>query len=190
MGDNNKLVKFESEIGPLASGDILHTSPEAFTPLEAVEAYAIVKFLADRVEVRRKELRSRIIDDEVIIGEGTGTPSGGTNTDVRGHKVTRKKQVKRFSNVARVKELLKEKGLKMEDMFDEIIETKTKTVVNPSKMEKLLDVGKLTEEEIESCHVTQWSLIIKASRELEEILEIADQKAAASKKLLEFNSDD
>lgn len=189
MGDNNKLVRFESEIRPLAGGDILHAPADSLTLQEAVEAYAIVKFLADRVETRRQEIRERLLSDDELIETGQPTKSGGSKTRVNGNKVTRKRTLRRFADVSRIRQVLAEKGLEESEVFDEKIETKVTKVVNPSKLSRLVELGKLSDKDLESFHKEVWSLTVDASEDLEEILEIADQRASMRRQLLDFNAD-
>lgn len=189
MSDDNKLVKFKEEIRALASGDILHTSPEDLSPLEAVEAYAIVKSLTDTLETRRVALRDRILEDKKIIDAGKATKTGGTKTSVRDHSVTRSKTTKRFANAERLAELVAAKGIEESRVYDDKTVVKVVKTINPSKIEKLVEVGSLTEEEVESCHKYSWTLVIKPSQELKLILDRANQEAE-SRGLLAFGGED
>jgi hypothetical protein len=193
MSDDTKLVKFEEEIKELASGDILHTPPSQLSPLEAVEAYAIVKSLKDALEARRISLRLRLLDDQKIIAAGKSTKTGGTKTQVRDHSVSRNRTTKRFANTDRVAELVAEKAIAEDRVYDDKTVVTIKKVVNPSKIEKLVEVGCLTDEEVESCHKYTWALVIKPSRELKLILDKAQEREAEdteSHGLLDFGDKD
>ena len=172
---SDKLEKFEEEVRPLTGGDILRAPVEELNPSEVVEAYAIVKFLGDKVEGRRTELRKRIVEDEVIANAGKKTPSGGSSATIAGHKLQRKKTVKRFQNQSKIRQVMQERGLKESDVFDETQEIIIKKAVNPSKVERLVETGKLSSEEVESFHVVQWTVVVSASESLEALLEQADK---------------
>lgn len=191
---DTKLVKFEEEIRELASGDILHTKPEGLSSLEAVEAYAIVNALGKVLEARRLGLRERILKDQKIIKAGKATKSGGTKTKIRDHNVSRTKTTKRFTNKDRLAELVAEKGIAEDRVYDDKTVVTVKKVVNPSKIEKLVEVGYLTEEEVESCHSASWTLVIKPSQELKQILDKAQEKEddedTESHGLLDFGDKD
>jgi hypothetical protein len=189
MSDNTKLVKFEEEIRALASGDILHTPPEELSPLEAVEAFAIVKSLKDTLEARREALRDRILKDEKIISAGEATKTGGTKTKVRGHSVTRSKTSKKFANAERLAELVEAKGIEESRVYDDKTVVKIVKTINPSKIKKLVEIGCLTEEEVESCHKYTWTLVIKPSQELNLILERSNRETE-SRGLLAFGDED
>jgi hypothetical protein len=189
MSDNKTdLVKFEEEIRPLSGGELLHAPADQFSSAEAVAAFAIVKHIQDSVKTRREELRQRILSDQAIIDHGKKTPSGGTSTNVRGNKVQRRRSVKKFENLARMRQVLTDKGLAESAIFDEVKRTVIDKVVNPSKIQHLFDTGVLTAEEVESFHKEQWTLIVNPSSQISNLLEAADERANEERKLLDFNN--
>lgn len=173
---DNKLVKFESEIQSLTGGDILHAEIATLSKEETVQAYAIVKYLEDRLKARRTELRDRIVEDPEISAAGKTTASGGSSGKVAGHKVVRKKQTKRFKNASKIRQVMEERGLSESDIFDQVPRTVVDNVVNPSKIEKLVETGRLTEEDVNSFHVIQWTVVVSPSDALEVLLESSDSK--------------
>jgi hypothetical protein len=191
MSGKNDLTKYEPEIRPFAGGDILHKPASEFSPGEAVLAYTVVQFIEKRAKARKDELKPRIMDDESIIDHSTPTAGGGTMTDVRGSRVTRVKTLKRFQNVDRLKEILEEKGLSIKDAFDEKRIVTTELVVNPSKIEQLHDLGKLTSEEVEECHKEVWSLRVKAAKDITRLLESTEAEGEVrDRKVLFGKSED
>ena len=182
------LVKFEEEIRPLSGGELLHAPADQFSPAEAVAAFAIVKHIEDTVKSRKGELRKRILDDKAIISSGKETASGGTTTNVRGNKVQRKKTLKRFANEAKIRQILAMKGLGEDAAFDSQKVTTIQQVVNPSKIQHLVDTGVLTEEEVNEFHKEQWTLIVQPSERIAMLLESADERASEERKLLDFSN--
>lgn len=180
----NDLKKWEPEFRPLASGEILHAPPDSLAPGEAVEAYAVVKWLADTTEKRREELRKRVLSDPKIIEHGKKTDSGGTVTSVRGNKVQRRRQVARFGNLSRIRQLLHAKGLEEKEVFDTVVVREEKQVVNPSKIERLVSLGQFTDEEIDSMHQEKWILVVDPSDSIKSLLEEADNRASEQRKVL------
>lgn len=173
----NDLSKYTPEIAPFAGGDILHKDPMEFSPGEAVLAYAVCQYIEKRAKDRKVELKPRIMNAEAIIDHGTKTAGGGTTTNVRGSTVTRVKKVVKFKDVDKLKALLKERGLEDTEAFDEKrVVTRTLTV-NPSKIANLVELGHLTEEEVESLHATDWQLRIKAAKDITKLLEATEEKA-------------
>ena len=171
----NDLTKYTPEIAPFAGGAILHKPVDEFSPGEAVVAFTVVQHIEKRAKARLNELKPRILNDKAIKDHGVATPGGGTQTDVRGSTVTRVKSVKKFNNEAKIKELLEAKGLELTEVFDEVrVVTKTLTV-NPSKLAQLVDLGHFTEEEMESCHTTTWSLRVKAAKDITKLLESVEE---------------
>lgn len=191
MADNDKLVRFESEIRPLAGGSVLHTPVDEFTVPEVVEAYAVVKFLEDKVGERRKALRERILRDDVILKNAKPSKTGGGSTKIGGHKVTRKKATSYYANVDKIRQVLMDKGMTEDEVFDDKIITSVVKVVNVSKMERLVSLGKLSAEEVEAFHKVTWTVIVDPSDDLEQILESAERRlAAAQSQVLALPSDD
>jgi hypothetical protein len=189
MSDDTKLVKFEEEFSRLAKGDILLTPPEDLTSLEAVEAFAIVKHLAETLESRRKQLRERLLNDKAVIDAGQPTKTGGTKTKVKLHTVSRTKTTKRFANADRLAELVEKNEIEESRVYDDKTVVIIKKTINPSKIKKLVEVGCLTEAEVESCHKYTWTLKVKPSTELQQILEETN-KSAESRGLLAFDNKD
>lgn len=178
------LQKWDSEWRPLASGEILHAPPEELSSGEAVEAFAIVKWVGELASKRKEELRLKILEDEDIISSGKPTPKGGTVTSVRGNKVQRRKTVKHFANLSRIREVLQAKGIPEEKVFDTVVRRVEDKVLNPSKMENLANLGVLSPEDLESMHVVQWTLVVDPSDRIQSVLEQAEDRASAQRNTL------
>lgn len=188
---NTDLTKFDSEVRPLVRGDILHTPPDRLNVEEAVKAFALVKHIGEKVEDRRKELRAHLLVEGSILEHAEKVGKGGsTKTMVEGNKVTRKRTEKKLANVKGLKALLKEKGISEDAAFTSTTETFTKTVVDPSKVEALVQTGRLTAKEVEGCHVIQWTLQVNPSAAIKDILEEFDRRNLEVRKALQQAAED
>jgi len=157
---------FEKEVRPLSGGELLHAPARDLSPEEAVAAFAIMAHLENVVKARKGELRRRILEDPKIIDNGKGTPSGGTTTSISGNSVQRRRVVKKFANEDRIRQTLAKKSLGVEAVFDSKKVTTVETVVNPSKVQYLLDTGVFSAKDVESFHKEQWSLVVQPSERL------------------------
>lgn len=189
-GKRTDIEKWDAEWRPLAGGEILHAPPEDLSAGEAVEAFAIVKWVGELAAKRQAELRLKILDSEEIISAGKSTPKGGTVSSVRGNKVQRRKTVKHFGNVSRVKEVLQAKGISEDKVFDTVVKRVEEKVLNPSKIENLVNLGVLSKDDLEGMHVVQWTLVVDPSERIQAILEQAEDRASVQRATLFAKKED
>lgn len=175
--EKTDLAKFDSEVRPLVRGDILHTPPDHMPVEAAVKAFAIVKHVGEKLEERRKELREHLLDNKSILKQAEKVGKGGsTKTTVEGNKVNRKRTEKPLANFKKLREILEAKSIPESEVFDEITETVVKTVVNPSKVDALVQTGRLTEEDVKACNVITWTFTVSPSAEVKDLLEEFDRR--------------
>ena len=185
---SEKLTKFHEEITPLSGGELLHAPADQLSSAEAVTAFAVVKHIESAVKERRTELRKRVLNDPAIITSGKSTPSGGTTTSVVGSKVQRKKSVKKFAKESQIRQVMAAKGIAEEQIFDSKRVTYIEQVVNPSKIQHLLEIGVLSQAEVDSFHSETWTLVVTPSEKISKLLEVADERASEQRKLLDFSN--
>jgi hypothetical protein len=87
---------------------------------------------------------------------------------VDGSTVTRERRVAKSIDVDTVLNLAAEKGLKPEDVCDEV--TTKALVPNPSKLDFLVQKGALTKAEVEALYPVTWALKVVGSEELVSVL--------------------
>jgi hypothetical protein len=95
---------------------------------------------------------------------------------VDGNKVNRKRTEKKLANTKKLKQILAAKSIPEEEVFDTVTRTITETVVNPSKIDALVETGRLTADEVKSCNVIQWTFTVNPSAEVKDLLEEFDRR--------------
>lgn len=168
--------------------DVLDTSSssEALVPFESVEnmtpearlrTYAILKELAKRVEARLEELKPLLREDTRINGETVlsrdGSPTNSKKLIIGGTSaVAAITEAKEPDQTAMV-DLLATKGLLLDKAFD-LVPT---PVYNPSKVERLVELGFLKLTEVNALKKSTHVLTVKGSKEL---IRWVDQKIQRS----------
>ena len=171
------LAKFDSEVRPLVRGDIFHMPPDQLPVEASVKAFAIIKYIVEKLEERRKELRAHLLENTSILKHAEAVGKGGsTKTMVEGNKVNRKRTEKHLANIKKLKEILEKKNIPEQEVFDTVTRTITETVVNPSKIDALVQTGRLTEAEVKACNVVTWTFTVNPSAEVKDLLEEFDRR--------------
>ena len=186
MSKKTDLTKFNAEVRPLVRGDILHAPVDGLPVEAAVEAFAIVKHVGKKLEERQKELRAHLIDNKEVLKTAVPVGEGGsTKTMVSGNNVTRKRTEKKLANVKKLREILQAKSIPESEVFTTTTETITTTVVDPSKLDALVQTGRLTEDDMKACHVIQWALTVQASAKVKDLLEEFDRRNLEVRKAIQ-----
>lgn len=166
------LVK--TEVQPLTGGDVLHKPVAELTQREAVEAFVILKFVEDKAEERHEELRGRLLAEAEQKGVLDEENKGHRILNVDGTEVIREKHTKTKPDEKKLRELLLAKGLSVSSAFD----TKMVPVeeANVSKLQALVKLGKISQEEFDALFPPTFHLKVKESEELKTILLLAAQR--------------
>jgi len=99
--------------------------------------------------------------------EGVTTDMGGQSLDVEGTRVVRERRKMKLPDEQGVKELLARNSLPISECFDEV---KT-LVLNPSKLDYLIQAGRISADQVEAMKKVTWALKVKPSETLDESLE-------------------
>lgn len=143
-----------------------YESVESMTPEARLRAYAILKELSKRVDARLEELKPLLREDtrakgETVIGRD-GSPTTSKKMIVAGTSaVDEIREAKEPDQTAMV-DLLATKGLLLDKAFD-LVPT---PVYNPSKVERLVELGFLKLEEVNALKKSTHVLTVKGSKEL------------------------
>lgn len=144
-----------SEVAKIAKSKILTIKPTSFTEnltefSEAVEAYAALKALHKVIESRLKVIKP-------FLHEITSTEMA-----VDGNLVTKTKRRATVPDIDKLKALLETRGIELTKVFD-IVE---KLQLNPSRLQFLVDTGKLSAEDVENLHEITWAVEVEPSSDL------------------------
>ena len=157
----------DEEIAPLLSGDVMNLDERHMSVEEAVAAYAFMQALEKKIEKRKAVLRDRVMQEAE--SQGRRTEKGGQLLMVENTKVVREKRMTKTPPEAGLREILAREGLDMKSVFSE----RTTYVLDPSKLQMLLDRGKLEAQEIEELKKVSYALKVEASSELTAMIDEA-----------------
>jgi len=166
----------EKEVRPLLTGYVLHAPAEDIPIEHVVQAWSILDFIEGLIADRKAALRLRLLDEAE--SNGKPTDKGGQRLFISGSTVLREKRVAKSPSEDVVRKLIAEAKLKLVDVFDE----QTVLVLNPSKLDLLVDTGKLDAEALEASKKVSWALKVFASPILQELLGGASEKVDKGKK--------
>lgn len=156
--------KLTAEIEPLATGRMLHG--KELTLVEQVQAHRILNFMKGVIETRMEIIKGWLFD---ATQDGGDKDAKGTyKIVVEGSNVFRQRRVAKSPDEKKLQTLLKSKGLKTSDAFTEVKSWE----LDPSKVEKLVKSGKMTQEEIDKLCKETFALVIEDSPDLKEVLEV------------------
>lgn len=147
-----------NEVIAFLEGAFMTSDIDSMDIEEATFSYAAIKALSDALEEKKKLLRERLLNDP----EAAEDLSSSSSKVIGRHKLSRTLSLKRYTDMDKLRQLLKEKEISETAVVDTIVKPTIKKVINPSKIEKLVEVGSFTEEEAESLHKKQWSLRVAA----------------------------
>lgn len=168
--DKKKWVSREAK--PLASGLAFHGNVEDMSTEECVAAYSILYFFHKKCEDRIKQLRDHLIAEAETRGEPT--EKGGNLLHVDGAEVIRQKRVATLPDQNGIQNLLEARQLPLVNAFDLV----QSWVMNPSKLESLINTGHLKRDEVESLKTVTWALQVKPATDLKCMLELAASESS------------
>lgn len=143
-----------------------YESVESMTPEARLRAYAILKELSKRVEVRLEELKPLLREDTRANGETVlsrdGSPTNSKKLIIAGTSAVAAVTEAKEPDQAAMVDLLATKGLLLDKAFD-LVPT---PVYNPSKVERLVELGFLKLSEVNALKKSTHVLTVKGSKEL------------------------
>jgi hypothetical protein len=159
----------DSEYTPFIRGTMLQSGLAELSLADIVQAYVTLKDVLEGLPKERLgELRSYLLKHAESFGEDNG--KGGQRLSVEGSTVTRERRVsnRRSLDTDTALNLAADKGLQPTDVCDEVV-TKS-LVVNPSKLDFLVQTGKLDKAAVEALYSVSWALKVVGSGELTGVL--------------------
>lgn len=135
---------------------------EALPVENRVDLLCFIKDAQDSLADLQKTLKTRVVDDADLKALSKSTKSGGfTAKSDRNNVVQVKGSLKRFAEVDKLFALMEERDIAEDQVFDEKVTTKIERVLNVSKIQRLVELGFLSEEEVETFHKKGWTVTIK-----------------------------
>lgn len=152
-------------VAPLLNSGTMTADPAEQSIETLIEMWAALYYSKDRIEKRLKALRTELLERAEVDGEPTDR--GGNKLSVDGSLVLRERRVASLPDEKVIRTLLEQHDLKPADGFSKV----TKVVLDASKIENLVALGKLPEKKVEAAKKTTYALRVKESYDLADMLE-------------------
>ena len=163
--DNVMLEKAAQIESCLDFGVLFNGAIEKLEPVQAVVVWAMADLLSDVSTARKEELRLKLLD--LAKKMGAKTEKGHFVAEIDGNEVINEIRVPKLPAESYIRELFEKRGIPIAEGF-----TETKTYkMDPSKIDYLIDTGKLTKEEVEAGIKTVDALKVHPSPELKDVLD-------------------
>lgn len=129
-----------------------------------VAAWSVLDTLEDLIKDRKQSYREQLL----VTAEQTGvkTDKGGFRMWVDNSEVVRERRERKLPEEAGLKLLMASRGIPYNECFDEV---KT-LVLNPSKLDYLIETGRLSKDEVDALKKVDWALKVSQSEVIQESL--------------------
>jgi hypothetical protein len=157
------MTKRDEQLAVIAELDLERVFTDKvtnFTDEEAANAWTIVDLISKLSKERCEALRAHLFERVPEIAEADG--KGSFSVDLNGTTVKKTRRVSKLPTEAVVKECLKEKDLQQEDAFS----AKTSWVLDPSKVDFLVEGGHIPADRIEASKKVNFALKVVPNRTL------------------------
>lgn len=166
-----------TNVAPLTTSQLMHGDVKTISTSEATQTWLMLSLIESMIKERKKELHERLMTEAQHHGQKND--KGGYLLGMGGSKILRERREGKQLDVDKVTALLNSKGIPILKGCDEV----TSIVVNLSKIKHLINIGLLTQEEIDAITEVTWALRVTASKEIKTMLEQAKQQAGSKKQL-------
>lgn len=130
---------------------------------EAVSLWKVADRLLDAIKSRKEDLREYLLDYAMEHGESTD--KGGHVFQDERFRVVRERRISKAPDEKAFRTLLKEREIPLTEAFDE-----TRTLVySPSKVQFLVDTGKIEEGELHALRKVSFALKVEAPEDFDQI---------------------
>ncbi len=155
----------KSAVEAAVQSEVLSKNPAEMSISDVTFAYAAITHLETVLKARKEQLRTVLLEYAQDHGKPVGE-KGAVEVVVAGSKVTKERKTATTPDVEKLKVKVKEKGLGVEAAFDEL----TVLEYNPSKVQFLVDTGKLDGAEVEALRPVSYSLRVTPSASVKKVL--------------------
>ena len=157
----------DAELHPLVTGHAMTGDLRDMGEEEILQAWTLLRCAGDFIAKRLDEIRAVLLKEAAEFGQDTD--KGGQRLYVGRHLVLREKRVAKLPEADKFKALMETAGLKLDQAYTK----KTTTVLDPSKIENLINLGKLNTKAVDKIKKVTWALRVKPDPDLETVLDEA-----------------
>lgn len=154
----------ETEVVPAMSGELLHADHEKLNIEQRMDLYAAIQFEQDKLAKRREVLNARLKEDVKQVG--TATEKGHYRFEVNGKVASVEKRVAKMPEEGALNTLLVKNGLSLDDVSDTVTEKR----INPSKIDYLVELGKLKAADVDALKKVSYALSVDPNEETSQML--------------------
>jgi len=144
---------------------IFNAPIEKLSTQQITGAWLLVDMMSDVTKDRKEALRAALLEEAEK--RGVTTEKGHYVLEVDGSEVIREKREGKTPDEKGVKALLEKYHLARTECFDEVVHVE----LNLSKLESLVETGKLPKSEVDALKKTTWALKVKPDDETEKDLD-------------------
>lgn len=143
----------------------MHSSVEELTPEQVVSSWALLDYIIEKAEERKKLLRVHLLSlaDE----RGEFLRNEGRELKIAGSKIIKERRKSQQPDEVLLRRLLDSKRIRNDSCFDsKVIET-----INLEKLKTMIHTGLISEEELKPMYSISFALRMKLNTILVEFLE-------------------
>lgn len=155
---NEKTGQQLSILSDLNIERIFKDSIDSFSDQQAATAWAMIDLLEKVIEDRKKDLREALLAR--VEKAGRTKENGSFEAEMGGVTIIKEKRQAKLPDEDTLRECLKEANLEYEDAFS----AQMKWVMDPSKVDFLIQGGKISAEKIESSKTVTYALKVKPDK--------------------------
>ena len=140
-------------------------NPQEVETGTAVAAWAMLDTMIEVMEMRKAKYRVELLTRSER--DGVPTDKGGNRLWIDDSEVIREKRQDKLPNENDFRILLATKGIAFTEAFDEVKSLQ----LNPSKVDYLIQTGRISQDEVDELRKTAYALKVKRSELLEKVLD-------------------
>jgi hypothetical protein len=144
----------------LGLSEMFNIDPAELNPQQRTEAWATIDAMGAVFLARKEELRESLL--EIVQEVGDETEAGHFVANIEGNEVKRERRQGKSPEDKAFRELLKSLSIPLTDCYTE----ETKYTLDPSKVQYLIDGGRLPEDKVHELKKVTFALRVKANSDL------------------------
>jgi hypothetical protein len=154
----------------LATSEIMSADLATFPMSKVVAGWLLLANIEKMIKDRKEVMRERLLNEAEAGGQTSS--SGSQSLPAEGATIVRERRESKQLPFQATAALLHSKGIPVEDACDEVVSY----VVNQSKIQNMVDLGKLKQAEVDALREVTWALRVIPTEEVKQRME----EAAAS----------
>jgi hypothetical protein len=152
-------------LAPLLGSPLFHADIEAEGAVSLTQDYAVLDAVEKLCKARKAVLKPAV--ESAVSAVGKVSKTGSATYEAGLATATRQRKVSKTPNDARLRELLAAKDIPLEEVYDTI----KSFTLNPSKLDSLISLGRLTQQEVDALKGESFALRVTLDKKTKTHLE-------------------